>query len=495
MSHNLNPFDFVPFSEKEPVLKTPNEWLKNAGEPLTGYIELKIKALQPIHIVGEQSAVGIESDEWRIEKSSFNRQNGHPCIPSSSIRGLLRSFLETLCNGWASEFTSCYPKKRKEHFSGFKVIEKSEEIKKATQRNEIDNSIPVSLDEKFVPKIYDDERMDVCSFLFGTVLEEREKKEKNDVKSNSRKTCLIIEDAIINSEDLNSSNYQLPDVADKAFMGGAHPSASSWWYQKPYQIRTKDFGMPHFIGSGFRGRKFYFHQNPRQCIGYYKDPDKWKTRRGHPIYKYAVETLPLQKTTKPFRIYFENVPSELLNLFLISLFPGERMKHKIGYGKAYGFGSMLFEFESCSLRKKSTTYVEKLTEIVHLLKKSKWENDFLYRLNVTNLIDFDGLKELYKILYYDEDCDLVFTYPPFSNGWFLPKNPKTFRNDFYEMIEKVLSQDQIKEFRRTKKLSIVNEAKKLATELFNNGIRRATHFEVYKENADGYDIIQNRKLN
>ena len=102
MSHYPNPFDFVPFPEA-PILRTEEEF-DGLGEKLSGYIELEIKALTPVHIVGKVEA---HPDAHR---SFMYRQNDRPCIPASSIRGCLRAFTEALTAGWVSQATPEYPK-------------------------------------------------------------------------------------------------------------------------------------------------------------------------------------------------------------------------------------------------------------------------------------------------------------------------------------------------------------------------------------------------
>ena len=96
MSHHPNPFDFVPFAEGEPTLKIPEEWLAY-GNLRTGSIKVEMKTLTPVHIVGEQRMEG-----KNIKESLFYERHGKHYIPGSSIKGVLRGFIEAACNGWAS---------------------------------------------------------------------------------------------------------------------------------------------------------------------------------------------------------------------------------------------------------------------------------------------------------------------------------------------------------------------------------------------------------
>ena len=102
MPHYPNPFDFVPFPSA-PILRT-EEQFDALGEKFSGYLELEIKALTPVHVVGRVEGGAAE------HKSFFFRQDGLPCIPASSIRGCLRAFTEALTAGWVSQANPEYPK-------------------------------------------------------------------------------------------------------------------------------------------------------------------------------------------------------------------------------------------------------------------------------------------------------------------------------------------------------------------------------------------------
>lgn len=480
MSHNLNPFDFVYFSETKPILKTREEWL-SYNSLLTGYLELKIKALYPIHIVGEQKAQQVGRNDFKINQSLFNRRLDKPNIPSSTIRGVLRSFLEALCNCWASQLTPLYKKEFKKHTTGFRATGTADEIRKSRETREIDTNLPLSLPERFTPKIDDSGKMDLCSFLFGHVLEE----------GNANRGRIIIEDAFINPNFLDINSFYLPDIKDSAFMGGPKPSASSWWYQKPFEIRlrrTKFGDSPQFVGSGFWGRKFYYHQNPINCVNFYKDPRKWQTRSDHPVYAFPAETLLPENETEMFRLQFENVPRILLNIILLALFPGDKIKHKMGYGKAYGFGSFEFKYVSNDLRRKTSDEKIAFENDVKALMNSNWDKAKLDKFGVFNFIDQANLGALYRILYFDPSSQLMFTYPPFGNGGFLTSVRKGEVNE-------ILQENENNLLYRNKRLPVtLKRAKEIAEELYKMKKRPALHFEVYKNQSIGYNKIIERKL-
>ena len=90
--HNPNPFDFVPFSDKKPILNTVAEWQAVDEKKVSGVLELKIEALTPVHIVGEQSS----DNGKRIDKSFFNRSGDKYVIPSASIKACCVRLLRLL---------------------------------------------------------------------------------------------------------------------------------------------------------------------------------------------------------------------------------------------------------------------------------------------------------------------------------------------------------------------------------------------------------------
>ena len=103
MPHYPNPFDFVPFPATS-IVRTEKEF-DALGEKLSGYLELELKALTPVHVVGKVEGGATEHHSFMYQ------QDGRPCIPASSIRGCLRAFVEALTAGWASQATPEYTRR------------------------------------------------------------------------------------------------------------------------------------------------------------------------------------------------------------------------------------------------------------------------------------------------------------------------------------------------------------------------------------------------
>lgn len=494
MSHFPNPFDFVPFAAAPPELKLPREWLKT-GALKTGYLEVQIKALTPLHSVGNQDAVATEpasfkerkdgKKNFKIKYSHFTRRHGQALIHSSSIRGLLRSFVEAACNGWASQITPFYVSESGKRKIGFRVVDDPDELKKEKAEHGVDITIPPSLEKYFVVPKKAEKGIDLASFLFGYIPAEGE----------GWHGRIKIEDAHIAAGNLSDENktYRMPDVEDSAFMGGPNPSASSWWYQYPHHIRlrhTQKFDVCDFVGSGYRGRKFYYHQNPAACVNWYLNKNNWEPRKGHPIYYFPVECLVAGRTSEVFRIDFEEIPEETLKLLLLILSPGNRLRHKLGYGKAYGFGSIEFIITGGTLHGKGFEPSTRLNvaELQKELQDAFWDQKKLDAIGVGKFLNRESLEKLARILWYEEPLSQLFHYPPFGLGGF---QPIVRSSDLWT----VLKSPQADQLRRTKLLKVdAVDAQNIASKLAEKGRRPALHFEAYQSAAQGYDAIQKRNL-
>jgi len=411
MSHNPNPFDFVPFAKEDPLLKTPEEWL-TLGNLRSGRITVKMKALTPVHIVGEQPMSG-----KNIEKSLFYQCNGKHYIPGSSIRGVLRAFIEAACNGWASQLTPYYKQEKKKHAIGFTVVESETE-----SNANIDSTLPLAIDQHFTVPSSVEKGFDLASFLFGYI--PSKPKDKNTFNP-AWKGRLTIEDAEVTPEQLSSpESADCPEVPDldgqKSFMGGPHPRATSWWYQFPKEIRKDQYGAYKFIGSGFRGRKFYFHQNPSQCISYYAQTPQWRNNsKGNTLYFFPIECLK-QGESVSFDLLFNGIPEELLSLLCFALEPGKNIRHKIGYGKAYGYGSVEFSIETVEYRSKG--FKEPKEGAIDEIRASISEKFKAFSSTggsgFTQFLDKSSLDQLSFILWYNANNTLLFTYPFAGSGGF-----------------------------------------------------------------------------
>jgi CRISPR/Cas system CSM-associated protein Csm3 (group 7 of RAMP superfamily) len=465
-SHNPNPFDFVPFAER-PYLRTPED-LDMLGEHLNGYLEVRLKALTPVHIVGYQTSSGSAG------KNHFYMQNGRYCIPASSIRGCLRAFIEALTSGWVSQANLVYKKEYKKRHIGFSTFEKY-----PNQGRTMKRLSPEAVNVDYKPEKRPDGEMDIASYLFGIVTEPKEGQTKDDALN--RKSKIIIEDAYFTNDSLDDISW-IPDIKDlnennDAFMGGPKPTASNWWYLKPEQVLPRHVqGMSavlaEFIGNLFRGRKFYFHQEPGKCLEYYQK--KWHFAADRPLYKVFIESLSSGAETGTFRIYLEDMPEPLARLFTLALIPGNKIKHKLGYGKAFGYGSVEFQVVAARFRRsvkpgRVPAPLMDFSAEVNAWLDSAWDRSKLTEEKLEDIIDWNALNKLAVILGWLDHERLLFTYPPFERGGFLPP---IHYDDFSTLHE--------------------SSARGIAEKIFDT--KRAIHFQVYQERSNDWkEIIGRRK--
>ena len=550
--HNPNPFDFVPFADG-PVLKTPEEF-EALGNQWSGYLEVKLEALTPVHIVGYQ-----QRDE-NEGQSFIYTQNDQPCIPAASIRGCLRAFVEALTSGWVSQANLEYEKIPGSRHIGFRTFETYPNNGHTMKRKS-----PFAVNPDFRPNVREGNKIDVATYLFGMVIDPK-KEEKEKPKPLVRKSKVWIEDAFIDKADIEDKEYWVPDIAGTAFMGGAKPSASSWWYFQPGEVWERNVpGRPvaEFVGNKYWGRKFYYHQDPQKCVNFYhKSKKNWSYNRRNDFYQVWLQCLKPKTSTKTFRIYLDKVPEPLIILLTTILNPGNNIRHKLGYGKAYGYGSIEFAIQSAWLREEDgvSRIPQPLTNVISKVEGwriREWDKDKLNN-NVSDLVDWKALPYLARILGWTDCEKLLFTYPPFSQEYLFSIN-SNLAAFISELDKTLLSVDLRKQFQKhgfvltphatvkvkekekgfkwliiddtngeysiqTKKYSLdvyrkgfaqtisfqqfkkkapshisignhasvmPSEARNIADNLFN--LKKPLHFQVYQERAQGWDIISARK--
>lgn len=485
-----NPFDFVSFSKSGPKL-WKNEVLDAMGLPVSGYLELKLSALTPVHVVGQVKP----GNNSRL--SYFVRQNGLPFIPAATIRGCLRAFVEALTDGWISQADEEYPKvngkekRGKGRHIGFRTFEPYE-----TKYLSKTQSAPNAVNSSYKPGAGN--MLDLASYLFGVVVES-DNEGKASHEALARKSRILIEDAFFGEEQLTGlDTYHLPDLAEAAFMGGGKPSASNWWYFYPAKIRKRrvytNGGIretAEFIGEKLRGRKFYFHQDPERCTRWYEQKWDYGSKRREPVFLQALKT---GGTTGTFRIYLDEVPSQLVQLFIWVLLPGNHIRHKLGYGKAYGYGSVQFSLVRAMLRYPHENRIPVgLQDLINEVKswaQIAWDKNKIEAIGLSDFIDWSALDQLAQILTWDGQGGLLFTYPPFAREYF--QQPVLYDNP------RILSATSI--FPNTVPIPDEITGKKVAQVMYldqsekrRSPSKKTIDFRVYQENSAGWDVIKKRK--
>jgi hypothetical protein len=416
-----------------------------------------------------------------IEESRFYKRSDKYFIPGSSIRGVLRAFIEAACNGWASQLTPYYPrtKHHNKHAYGFQVLENIE-----LKKGEYIDIKDFSINPKYIKPDIPENGIDLASFLFGYI---PGKPGKKDQFNPAWKGRITIDDAEVAESQLSpikgKNVHEIPDLKDsRAFMGGPHPSASSWWYQFPKEIRIDEYGAYRFIGSGLRGRKFYFHQNPKECTRkYFDNLLQWNLLHHVPIQ--CVE----KGNIVSIEIFFKDVPEILLQILCFTLEPGKKIRHKIGYGKAYGYGSVEFSIRSITCQCKG--FEDSSTIDLNTTRKSLKEQ--IITLNdkdensIARFLHKPSLDDLSFILWYEESIKNTYTYPCPGEAGFNVSQKGEARKDYNKELGRAVKKTLTKYNLNPDEMGVIkilpSQTKKIAIDLHE--IKPTLDFEVYRNNS------------
>lgn len=349
----MNPYDFVridwnrPPERREPVWH--NRLTDKEGKHLySGSIELDIYAETPLFIADPRTA---PSDPHRAAQSIKNRQ-GQYIIPGSSLKGMLRTVVETLGNGCLTLFDGRY--------EGH--VNYQREVPAAFQKC--------------------DKNTDLCIAcrIFG-MLKER--------TSGVFLGKVNIGDAVVDTEafHLHEPIYTFASMNPK-------PHHDAFYLD---ETRTH-----------IAGRKFYFHHE--------------ELLTSETASKYNRYIQPLDYNTKfHVCIDFTNLEEDEFGALLLAVTLDENMRHKIGYGKPLGLGTINMSPTSLTLIDYAARYTKPGTD----RGKTTWQGDdawqqVIYRETekfVASHLAQDAMKDLQRIWAWPPD-DSVDYYYPSKRDWF-----------------------------------------------------------------------------
>lgn len=486
-AHHMNPYDFVPFATKTaptaqggeylpPRLRTLLEWEDCGDQLVSGKLTVKLTALQPVHIVGRRNR----------NRFDFHRVAGKPTIPAASLRGVLRSFIEARWNCWVSSYSrnqdwhtpvprlernpyvrvygkSVDDNERKAggRYAGFNTDTEWEDFSLGKSKGPIGSAIPAQfLPPEPVDKLVE-RKIDLSSFLFGAVWQTRaharnlqrsvEQEQDPALRGRIRLSDCRLEDGQL------SEDFWIPDLQEwsakdnrwreaKAFIGGAKPSRSSMMYFRYGKVafrKTAGHEIAQFLGSEFRGRKFYFHQDWHACVtSYLHNRDRenlWaQGRESSQVSQPAdratsVVERPLQclqpQQSSHFEIQFQKLPWRFVVLLVSALEnPGTRIRHKLGYAKAFGFGSIDLQVTAGALYSVDAGPALRMTTLdataIDALRKAAAATDWSWACD-PRAFDAADRWLRYLLTYPTEEKDLqrsLFSYPGFKqsahdDGW------------------------------------------------------------------------------
>jgi len=370
----MNPYDFVRIDWEKPPLREKPIWhyqLFGQGQQklYSGWIELAIQAETPLFIIDPRP-------KNRPEKSLCNK-HGEYIIPGSSLKGMLRSVVETLGRGCMTFFDGDYePIKKNGRVVDYKAPYKglvSSDFLRCTNNNELCLS---------------------CR-IFGMM-------RPKPVEGNSEKE-------VGGGKKLLLGKVNISDVCA--------PSTSPL-YERMHtadlmgpQPHHKDFYLDS-TGTNIAGRKYYFHHATRPL-------DVGRETR------YNRYIQPLNKETVFHgRLDFVGLTADEFAALLLAITLEEGMRHKIGYAKPLGLGSVYLNPQSMTL----IDYVSRYAQIGGH-GRTVYTSDTIMQLRDELFVAFKetqlvppSLQDLRRIWRWPADRNVIYDYPGYS--WF--KDPKNY---------------------------------------------------------------------
>jgi len=246
-------------------------------------------------------------------------------------------------------------------------------------------------------------KLSFSEILFGTTGD-------NTKKDEEKKDELVALSGRVFFED--AKNYK-PEMIDngnlvtlKAF-GEPHPTLTTFYLDNIEKNYNENKGV------SIRGRKFYWHH--KEKIGkpfseYRKSVEMPKDKNGQNKFAYnsSLELMDINNEFE-FNVNFENLTDEELGVLIYAIELEDGLLHKIGKGKAFGFGSCKIEIKEFLLENKDK-YKDFLIEPFE--KESKKE-DYINKAKEKRYFDENrkNIKELKAILSKTNDLD--FSESPF----------------------------------------------------------------------------------
>ena len=366
----MNPYDFVRVDWSRPPERHKPMWhhrlVGQDGQRLyAGQIEVDVFAETPLFIP-ERNA----SQDPKKPAQFIQNRRGEYIIPGSSLKGMLRCLVETLGNGCFTLFDGKYePIYRDRRQVGYEA--------------QYEQMIPASFH-----RCGDNTNLCIACRTFG-MLKER----TSGVflgKVNIGDACTY-EGKVYKYDPI----YTAPLVEPK-------PHHSDFYLDKSRQH--------------IEGRKYYFH---------HPQDKKPLTEKG-PVY-FSRDVLanryiqPLDIDTQfPFRVDFTNLEAEEFAALLLAITLEENMRHKIGYGKPLGLGSIYLVPTSITMVDYSTRYTQREAGNGKMTVEgdAMWElvDEHVAAFSKTQLVQV-AMEDLRRIWRWPPDPTVDYYYPS-KRDWF-----------------------------------------------------------------------------
>jgi len=356
----MNPYDFARIDWNKPPERRKPIWhhqLAGQGMQLfSGYMEVDVFAETPIFVSDPRNV----SPDPKKPAQFMQNKRGEYIIPGSSLKGMIRSVVETLGNGCLTLFDGDY------------------EHGKVNYRWSVSDSFQ---------HCGNNTHLCIACRTFG-MLKER----TGGVflgKVNIGDACSY-PDKVYKYEPIHTAVLVEPKPRHEAFY--------------------LDEAKKHIAG-----RKFYFHHSPDMKPLTATGPIFFS---GKPANRYIQ---PLDYDTSfHFRIDFTNLEADEFAALMLAITLEEGMRHKIGYGKPLGLGSISFVPTSLTLVDYSTRYSQPGAG----RGKTVLQDDDMWNVLYGHIDKFSqkqlmhiAMDDLRRIWRWPPDPDVDYYYPS-KRDWF-----------------------------------------------------------------------------
>ncbi|SRR6266496_3820082 len=362
----MNPYDFVPIDTGHKPERRKPVWhsvlTRNDNQKLySGHLYVYMKAETPLFI----RAADADVQDPDYPGAHIRNQSGDYIIPGISIKGMLRTVVETLCNGCLTVF-------RKPH-------------------EYVENPVP----DGFAPCTNNTALCIACR-LFGMM------------QSGQREADVFLGKVNIGDAYIYEDSLALYDSIYTAVLDTPKPRHRAFYLDE----------QERFIA----GRKYYFHHAgaPRtemRLIEIRSKPGEYRNQHIQPLD---------EGTEFSTRIDFTSLEADEFAALLLAITLQSDMRHKIGYGKPIGLGSIQLIPTNLSLVDYAARYTAfrsgrglseyKMIELASLLNEQMASFDAQVSTDLLRFRSQPSLQYLHRIWLWPADSSIVYCYP--SQGWF-----------------------------------------------------------------------------
>ena len=340
----MNPYDFARIDWSRPPERRLPIWhhrLTAQQRLYTGHLDVSLYTETPFFIADPRSV----STDVRKAAQSIKNAQGEYIVPGSSLKGMLRCVVETLGNGCLTLFDGSYERGR---------VNYRREVPTAFQHCDKNTSLCIA-----------------CR-TFGMLKERTSGVFLGKVNIGDARS-------VSDSVKLYDPIYTMPLMEPK-------PHHAAFYLDED----TKHVA----------GRKYYFHHSPE------REPltaRRLELMGGKPANKYIQ---PLDYDTEfQVRIDFTNLEEDEFAALLFAIVLETKMRHKLGYGKPLGLGSIFLQPTYLKL----IDYASRYGQVGGGRGITEWEGDDLLSFMNERI---EGFEENYLVQKAMDDLRRIWNWPP-----------------------------------------------------------------------------------